>query len=186
MKKLKSTMSGLLLTGLLYSTPAGAIDLYGMASYWDHSDLDGVWGGALGVSLSLFTDFLRLDARVYFFDNSYIFAEDVFEEDEFTRLESDLSITPFDLGLQLHILPGAQVDPYLLAGFSYLYVDSDWFDFDSSLGGYGGGGLDIALGNSPLHLFGEIVYRFAELEGRLGSELDVSGLNGNLGMKLHF
>ncbi len=181
MKKIKTALSGLLLSGLLYSTPVGAIDLYGMASYWDHGDLDGVWGGALGVSLSLFTDFLRLDARGYFFDNAYIF-----EEDEFTRSESDLSITPFDLGLQLHLLPGAQVDPYLLAGFSYLYVDSDWFDFDSSLGGYGGGGLDIALGNSPLHLFGEVVYRFAELERKLGSDLDVSGLNGNLGLKLHF
>ncbi len=94
---------------------------------------------------------------------------------------------PFDLGLQVHILPSGKVDPYLLGGVSFLYVDnSDEFDLDSRFSGYIGAGLDVALGLSVVKLFGEVLYRFAELDGILEEKIDVGGFTGNVGIKVHF
>ncbi len=153
------------------STKASAIDLYGFGSYWDQKDADGVWGGGLGLSLPLFTEHLRLDGRAYGFENNEI---------------GDITITPFDLGLQAHILPSGTVDPYVLGGFSYIYVDSDRIEVDSTISGYVGVGLDVNLGIPLVKLFGEAIYRHAELERTFGEDIDVSGFTGNVGLKLHF
>lgn len=86
----------------------------------------------------------------------------------------------------MHILPSGKVDPYLLGGVSYLYVDnSDKLDLDSKFGGYIGAGLHIPLGTSVVKLFCEALYRFAELDGILGQNIDVGGFTGNVGIKFH-
>jgi hypothetical protein len=161
---------------VMTATSASAIDLYAFGSYWDQNDADdGVWGGGLGLSLSLFTDLLRLDGRVYGFEDSDV-----------GLIGDKVTITPFDLGLQIHLLPNAAVDPYALGGVSYIYADGDRFDVDSSFGGYVGAGLDINLGIPLFKLFGEGIYRFSTLDRDLGGDLDMDGFTGNVGLKFHF
>jgi hypothetical protein len=68
---------------------------------------------------------------------------------------------------------------------SYIYADADRSDVDSSLGAYLGGGLQWAP--FPIvTLFGELIYRFQELDGGRGSEIDVSGMTGNFGVRFSF
>ncbi len=164
----------LLLLVVLITPPAMALDIYGFGSYWDKKDADGSWGTGLGLSPPLFTEHLRLDGRVYFFRDSDFGYDD------------SLTLTPVDLGLQVHFMPASKVAPYLLGGISYIFADADHLDVDASFGGYVGGGLEWALGTSLLKLFGEIVYRFDTLDSNGPRDVDVSGINGNVGFKIHF
>lgn len=174
MKMAKSGFICLLFLLVFCSSPVMAIDLYGYGSYWDKGDLEGKWGGGLGLSLGLFTDFLRVDGRAYLFENADLGTD-------------ELKLLPFDVGLQVHLLPDEMLDPYLLAGVSYIYADVDVIDVDShSIGGYIGAGLDLMLGDSPLKIFGEALYRFNEIKTDHIEDIDVSGFTGNMGLKLHF
>ena len=174
MKRVKLVFLGLLFFVLSGSSNALAVDLYGFGSYWDHADLDGVWGGGVGLSIPLFTEYVRLDGRAYFFEKVDLERGD------------DLAILPLDLGLQVHILPNKTVDPYFLGGVSYVYVDTDVIDLDSDIGGYVGAGLDWSIGTSMFKIFGEVLYRFATIDRNFGEDIDVSGFTGNVGVKLHF
>ncbi len=173
MKKPTVKILPLFLGVLLLASTAQAIDLYGYGSYWDKKDAEGTWGAGLGLSLPLFTEHLRLDGRMYFFEDSDV------DRDK-------LTLTPFDLGLQVHILPNSSVDPYVLGGVSYIYANADRWDVDSSFGGYVGGGLDIELGIPLFKLFGEGLYRFSTVDRAFGGDVDVSGFTGNVGLKFHF
>ena len=166
MKRAKSIFLCLLFCVLFCSSQALAIDLYGFGSYWDKNDVDGTWGVGLGLSLPLFTEHLRLDGRAHFFEDNDLGTD-------------DLKLTPFDLGLQVHLLPNGTVDPYILGGVSYVYVDSD-------ISGYIGVGLDVALGIPLVKIFGEFLYRANKIEKNFGEDIDVSGITGNIGLKLHF
>ncbi|MCL1980032.1 MAG: hypothetical protein FWG62_03025, partial [Proteobacteria bacterium] len=97
----------------------------------------------------------------------------------------ELTMVPFDFGLQLHLYPGADLNPYALGGISYIYADADRGGVDSSFGTYLGAGIEWAP-VSFLRLFGEGIYRFHSLDGRRGSDIDVGGLTGNVGVKIHF
>lgn len=172
----KKRMVVLLAAGWLVAgagAPAQALDLYGFASYWDKGDADGKAGVGIGLGMPLLSEHLRLDGRTYFIEKSSLSRDD------------DLTMIPFDLGLQLHLLPHADLNPYGLAGVSYIYADADRSDVDSSFGAYLGGGIEWAP-FSFLRLFGEGIYRFQELDGRRGSDIDVSGLTGNVGVKFFF
>ena len=173
MKKAKSVVLCLLFSVLLLSSQALAIDLYGFGSYWDKNDVDGTWGGGLGLSLPLFTEYLRLDGRAYFFQNSDLGTD-------------ELKLMPFDLGLQVHILQDGTLDPYLLGGVSYVYADADLIDVDSNISGYIGAGLDWTLGDTFFKIFGEVLYRANKIETNFSEDIDVSGVTGNIGLKLHF
>ncbi len=176
MRIFKAVIFGFLISIVFCGSHASAIDLYGFGSYWDKKDIDGDWGGGIGLSLPLFTEHLRLDGRAYFFDDSDV-----------GRGNGDMQLIPFDLGLQAHILPSGPVDPYVLGGVSYLYVDnSNRSGTDSEFSGYVGVGLDVELGTSIFKLFGEALYRFAEVDGARDDKIDVSGFTGNIGVKLHF
>lgn len=159
---------------LLFSiTPAKAIDVYGFSSYWDKGDADGKWGMGLGASLPVFTDFLLLDSRIAFYSDSNFDHND------------DLTVMPIDLGVQVHILPGSALDPYATAGVTFIYADADHSDVDSSFGTYLGGGLTWDP-FSFVQFFGEVIYRFQELDGGRGEYLDVSGYTGNAGVRFSF
>lgn len=175
MNRFKVIFLSILASFFILSSQASAIDLYTFASYWEKNDSDGDWGGGIGLSLPVFTEMLRIDGRAYFF------------EDSDAGHNNKVSITPFDLGLQFHFIPQGQVDPYILGGVSYLYVDSDNYDYDidSNFGGYLGGGLEFEI-SALLKLFGELTYRFSELDNNSGEDFDPSGFNGNIGLKLHF
>lgn len=169
-------MMALLGTGcmlLLTGSPAMAIDLYGFGSYWDKGDADGKWGAGIGLSLPLLTEHIRLDGRVYFFENSTLGKDD------------ELTMIPVDLGVQVHLSPDAELNPYAVGGVSFIYADADRSDVDSSFGGYLGGGLEWAP-FTMIRLYGEAVYRFQELEGGRGDDIDVSGMTGNVGARISF
>ena len=154
-------------------SPAMAIDLYGFGSYWDVGEAEGTWGAGIGLSLPLFTEHIKLDGRIYFFENSTLGRND------------KLTLIPFDLGVQVHLMPGAELNPYALGGLSFIYADDDRTDVDSSFGGYLGGGLEWTP-FSIIKLYGEMMYRFQELEGGRGDNIDVSGMTGNVGVKIYF
>lgn len=174
MKRVKLLFLGLLFSVLFCSSQVLAIDLYGFGSYWDKEDADGTWGAGLGLSIPLFTERLRLDGRAYFFQDSGVGGGD------------DLTLTPFDLGLQVHIIPDAVLDPYILGGVSYVYADADRIDVDSNFGAYLGGGLEWAMMTSLFKLFGEVVYRSVEIEAKRSPDFDISGFTTNIGLKIHF
>ncbi len=86
----------------------------------------------------------------------------------------------------MHILPNAVLDPYILGGVSYIYADADRIDVDSNFGAYLGGGLEWAIMTSLFKLFGEVVYRSAEIEAERSPDFDISGFTTNIGIKIHF
>lgn len=175
-RTVKKTLMGLLGAGcmiLFAGAPAMAIDLYGFGSYWDKGDADGKWGYGIGLSLPVLTEHIRLDGRVYFFEDSTLGRDD------------ELTLIPFDLGAQVHLAPDAALNPYALGGVSFIYADADRSDVDSSLGAYLGGGLEWAP-FSIIKLYGEVVYRFQELDGGNDGDIDVSGYTGNAGVKIYF
>lgn len=174
MKKAKRLLLGTVLIGFFLSAPAQAFDLYGFGSYWDKKDADSTWGAGLGVSLPILTEFLRLDGRAYFF-----------EEGDF-RGGDNLDLTPIDVGVQIHLMPDTELDPYLLGGISFIYADAKHLDVDSGYGGYLGGGVQYGMPDSIVNLFGEIVYRASELDTSWEEDIDVSGFTVNIGLKLHF
>lgn len=174
MRKVKMVLLCALFCLLCSTTQAMAIDFYGFGSYWEKGDLDGTWGAGVGISLPFIIDNIRLDGRAHFFEGSDLGNDDV-------------KVTPLDLGLQLHFLPEGGLDPYLLGGISYNYVDTDHLDLDSEFGGYLGGGVDVALGSPLFKLFGELFYRFSDIgEDTDWKDLDASGFTGNIGLKFHF
>ena len=164
----------IILLSLSCATPAAALDLYGFGSYWDKNDVEGSWGAGLGASLPLLIDFIRLDGRIYFFENSDLDTDD------------SLTLVPVDLGLQVHLFPDADIDPYGLAGISFLYADADKIDVDSTFGAYIGAGLDVKLGIPFFKLFGEALYRFSDIDTALRDNVDVSGFTANVGLKFTF
>ncbi|ADW19201.1 hypothetical protein Despr_3068 [Desulfobulbus propionicus DSM 2032] len=173
----KKTIVGLLFgAGCLIAftgTPAPALDLYGFGSYWDKGDAEGTWCAGIGLGMPLLTDHLRFDGRIYLAEDS-----DLGHDDE-------LTMVPVDLGLQLHLLPDASINPYALGGLSFIYADADHHDVDSSLGGYLGGGIEW-VPFPIVKLFGEVIYRSQELDGGLGEHIDVSGYTVNMGVKINF
>ncbi len=167
MNKVKTIIAGVLLFLLCTGSQASAIDLYGFGSYWDKSDTDGSWGAGIGISLPIIIDNIRLDGRVHYFGDS-----------DWER--SSVQVYPIDLGAQIHLLTNARFDPYVLGGVSYNYVDSEHLNLDSKFGGYLGAGLDVELGSSFVKLFGEIMYRYSDLD-----YIDTSGMTANIGLKFH-
>lgn len=173
LKPARSLFLSILFLVLFYSSQALAFDVYGFGSYWDKQDVDGNSGLGLGLSIGLFTDYLRLDGRVYFYDNSDLGT-------------GELKLMPIDFGLQAHLLPDGAFDPYFLAGISYVYADADRIEVNSNSSTYIGAGLDWRLGESPLKIFGEALYRANKIETGSGEDIDISGFTGNIGLKLHF
>lgn len=177
MKYFKMLIFAFLISITFCGSKAFALDLYGFGSYWDKKDVDGSWGAGIGLSLPIIIDHLRLDGRIYYFEDSDA-KHDI----------GSAKMNPIDLGLQVHILPSSAIDPYVLGGVSYIYVDDDTrlSNLDSKWGGYLGAGLDIDLGSSFIKLFGEAMYRFAKIDGSFDNDIDASGFTTNIGLKIHF
>ena len=173
MKKLKIILCATLLALLCSTTQAQALEVYGFGSYWNRQNLGDAGGGGIGINIPVIIDPIRLDGRVYYFENGD------FHNDK-------VDIIPVDLGLQIHIIPKARLDPYALGGISYNFVNSDKLDLDSGFGGYLGAGLNIRLDSSNMFsIFVEGLYRYSDINGDTDwGDLDASGFTANVGLKL--
>ncbi len=170
---IKRVLAGLLFSVLCCSSQAFAIDVYGFGSYWDKDGMDGTLGAGVGVSIPFILDNFRLDGRIHYFESSDLGTDEI-------------QVTPIDLGAQLHILPDSGIDPYILGGISYNYIDTEKIDIDSEFGGYVGAGVDIELVDSLFKLFGEVLYRFSDIDTISEDDLDISGMTATIGLKIHF
>jgi opacity protein-like surface antigen len=151
-----------------------AQDAYIAGSYWNMNDSDAVMGGVVGLAVPMILDNIKLDAKIYFF-----------EDTEFES--SNIELLPIDLGLQIHFSDEANLNPYVLAGVSFMYADADDIDVDSTFGGYAGGGLEYKIGE--IRLFGELQYRIASVDkdtNVLEDDLDFNGMLVNAGLKVRF
>jgi len=151
---------------------AQAIDLGVNASYWDTSDGDSVWGVGGKVGVPFIINRLLIEGRIYQFK----------EED--VDFFGDVDITPVDLGLAFHITQDQSVNPFILAGVSYNFVDSSDIGLDSNFGYYLGGGLDVPLGEG-FGLVGEALFRSAEFDAKSGlsESFDTTGMTINVGLR---
>lgn len=156
------------------STTLLAQDIYVGASYWDMDDAEEVVGGHVGVSLPFLLPGFKLDAKIFFFEDTEIDSENI-------------ELLPVDVGAQFHLFEDQDFHPYILAGVSFIYADADDIDLDSTLGAYAGGGLEYKLG--LLRIYAEVMYRIAEVDkdtNVLEDDLDLNGLLGNAGLKVRF
>ena len=159
--------------GLAWPALVRAVDLYAFGGYWSPADGEGIGGAGVGMSLPLFTSRVRLDGRLGRYGRG-----------ELAPSGEEAGLIPLDLGVQVHLMPGSDLDPYVLGGVSYVFVDGG--GVDGGAGGYLGAGCDVAVGVPLLRLFGEVVYRFGDLDNPFGPDPDAAGFGGNLGLKLHF
>lgn len=151
-----------------------AQDIYVGASYWDMDDTEEVVGGNVGVALPFLLPGLKLDAKIFFFED--------------TEFESEnIELLPVDVGGQFHLFEDADFHPYVLAGVSFIYANADNIDLDSTLGAYAGGGLEYKLG--LVRLYAEFMYRIAEIDkdtNVLEDDLNINGMLANAGLKVRF
>jgi|GEM_PF-743444 len=177
MKKIRFLVACSLFCLLASTSQAFALNIYGFGSYWEMDELDGTMGAGVGVNFPFILERLLIDGRAHYFEDS-----------EITHAGSGdtVKVIPFDLGLQFHILPDAPFDPYVMAGISYNYVETEHVDLDSTFGGYLGGGVDISMGVPLFKIFGEFLYRYADIDNVSDGNYDTSGFTGNIGLKFHF
>lgn len=165
----------LVLVGILagWASPTLAFDLSGYVSYWDKKQVEGTYGYGVALGTPLLSEHLRLDGRI-----------SILEESRFGT-HDHLQLVPVDVGFRIHVWPGNDVDPYALAGISFVYADADQASVHGQFGTYIGGGINW----SPwpvFTLFGELTYRNQEISRSGGEDIDLSGLAGNAGMRFSF
>lgn len=165
----------LVLIGVMVSwvSPTLAFDLSGFVSYWDAKQVESTYGYGVALGVPLFSEHLRLDGRISVLEESRLGPHD------------HAQLMPIDLGVRAHVWPGNDLDPYALAGISFVYAETDQASVHSSFGTYIGGGINW----SPwpvISLFGELTYRYQELSRNGGEDIDLSGLIGNAGMRFSF
>lgn len=160
---------------LLFLTgTAHAIDLAAFGSYWGVKDGDDSWGAGVKAGLPLFTDYLQLEGRGYWYPDSH------------DDLLGDVGLIPVDFGAAVHLAPHSSFDIYLAGGASYIFADSTHFSLEDTFGAYVGPGVEYRL-NSFFAVTGEALVRFADLdfgEDWRDKTYDATGLTINLGLRL--
>ncbi len=162
-------------TLMLFSTSAFGIDLGINASYWDTKDSDAAWGMGAKVGIPFFIDRMQIEARAYRFNQDEV------------ALFGDVDITPIDLGLIFYLTMDETVNPYLIGGVSYNFVDTSEIGLDSDFGYYLGAGLELPLGEG-FALTGEALFRTAEFDAKsnIDDSFETSGMTINTGLKFRF
>ena len=133
---------------------AGSFGVYG--SYWDADEADKSFGAGVRVGFD-FVKFLELEFHATHypdFETRTIFAD------------FDIKATPVDAGLRVNIIPVGPVNPYVGAGFSRYFLDSDVGNIDNETGWYGEAGLDA--GGDHGRFFAEVMWRKLETHVSLG------------------
>jgi hypothetical protein len=101
----------------------------------------------------------------------------------------DLQIAPIEAGVRYVFAPGSHWRPYIGAGVSYFVTDAEVAKVDDEVGYYGMLGL-LWHGEGGFGLYGEVLYRRAEVTYRLEDEVSfseyVGGLAGSFGVIFTF
>ena len=165
------------LTAALFPICASGLDLAVLGSYWDPDDADAAWGMGGKAGIPLLTEHLDLQARAYWYP------------DVSAGKSGRIDFVPVDLGAAVQFLPGADLNPSLAAGVSYVFVDSGGRDrVDGNWGAYAGAGLEIGLA-AGFVIDAELLFRFAELDyadSFKDEAFRVNGLTANLGLGFRF
>ena len=176
MIKIVRSLFGMALAVLLPINAALALDLGVYGTYWAPDDGDDTWGFGAKAGVPLITEHFQLEGRAFWYP-----------ETSQGRI-GDVEFVPLDLGVALHLFPRGEVDVFAMGGGSYIYADGSDVSVDDTWGAYVGGGLEFAL-NSNLAVAGEVLVRLAEFDLESNyreDQLDATGVNVNLGLRLRF
>ena len=124
---------------------AGSFGVYG--AYWDADEADKSLGAGVRVGFD-FVKFLELEFHGTHYPDF---------ETRTLVTDFDIQATAVDGGLRVNFLPVGPVNPYVGAGISRYFLDSDQGDIDNETGWYGEAGLD--LGGENCRFFAEAMWR---------------------------
>ncbi len=141
---------------VLCSAPswAGSFGAYG--SYWDSDEADKSLGAGARIGFN-FVKFLELEFHGTHYPDF---------KTSLLLTDVDIKATPVDGGLRVNLLPSAPVNPYVGAGVSYYFLDTDKGNIDNKTGWYGEAGLDLGAKNT--RFFAEALWRKLDTSIGLG------------------
>ena len=162
-----------LAAGMLFSIPvwAGSFGVYG--SYWNSDQADNSAGGGGRIGFA-FAKFLELDFHGTYYPS---FTTDV------NGQSVDVKAKPVDGGLRVNLLPSSPFNPYVGAGVTRYFLESDQGAIDDKNGIYGQAGIE--LGSSGSHFFVEALWRKMETHVSLSSfdrNAKFDGIAANAGL----
>lgn len=178
----KYIVGALAIAALAGSTAAiaqGEMSLGVFGSYWDHEDADGSWGiGAKG-------RFGYVELRGTYYGDA--------DTDILQGTTFQLSTFPVDVGLAFNFAADSPLNPYIGAGGSYYFMDTNAGDVDDEVGWYllVGGEMGMTQG---LSFMLEGTYRSVEATIKPGqgatlitdSKLNIDGFGANAGVVWRF
>jgi len=150
---------------------AGSFSLYG--SHWDSDTAENSAGGGAHVGFN-FVKFLELDFHGTYYPD---FTTEV------SGQPVEVKARPLDGGLRVNILPMAPVNPFVGAGVTYYFLDTDQGSIDNTTGIYGQAGLDMGSGHSKF--FVEALWRKLDTSISLASfdrDATLDGFAANAGV----
>ncbi len=142
---------------MLFSAPAraGSFGFYG--SYWDSDQADSSAGGGGRIGFN-FVKFLELEFHGTYYPS---FTTDIGGQ------AVDVKAKPVDGGLRVNFLPSSPINPYVGAGVTRYFLDTDQGGIEDKNGIYGEAGLDLGSGNS--RFFIEALWRKVDTQISLAS-----------------
>jgi hypothetical protein len=142
-KKIVTTLAA----GMLLSAPARAGSFGAYGSYWNSDQADSSAGAGARIGFG-FVKFLELDFHATDYPS---FTTDVGGQ------SVDVKAMPVDGGLRVNFLPGGPINPFVGAGVTYYFLDTDKGGVDNKAGLYGQAGLEFG-GKGP-RFFIEALWR---------------------------
>jgi len=157
---------------VLASIPAqaGSFGVYG--SYWEPDDADSSTGYGARIGFE-FVKVLEFEFRGTHYGDF---------QSTVTPTDVKVEAIPLDGGLRVNFLPTAAVNPYIGAGVTYYFLDSEDASIENETGIYGVAGLDF--GSAHTRFFLEAMWRKLDATIAIGSfdtDATLDGFAANTG-----